>query len=71
MADIVRLQEVRARSEQPPPAVRDPAAWHLYAHAGDRTVALFSRCEPDGLEIETGEPDVDAGGVEVEAGVLR
>lgn len=65
-ADVVGLQEVRAKREQLPADVRDPAGWHLHVHAADRPgysgVALLSRRRPDALQTEIGDSEMDAEG---------
>lgn len=65
-AEIVGLQEVRARPEQLPAKLRQRPGWHLAVHAAERPgysgVALFSRCVPDSLETSLGQPRFDREG---------
>jgi len=65
-AEIVGLQEVRARPEQLPPALRDPPRWHTRFHAAERPgysgVALYTRRPPDAIETSLGVPAFDREG---------
>jgi exodeoxyribonuclease-3 len=70
-ADVVCLQEVRAEREQLPEGVRDPEGWHaVYAPAaakGRAGVALFSRREPERVQIGFGSAEFDTSGRYIEA----
>ncbi len=63
-ADIVALQEVRARPDQLPDHLREPDGWHVHYVAAERPgysgVALFSRKEPDGMAVSLNEKRFDA-----------
>lgn len=65
-ADIVGLQEVRARQEQFPASLREPDGWHVHVAAGERKgyagVALFGRRPPDRVETALGEDRFDREG---------
>jgi len=65
-ADIVLVQEVRAREQDLPGEVCRPAGWHAcFAPAEKRGysgVAVFSRRAPDAVEVGLGEPRFDAEG---------
>ncbi len=65
-AEIVGLQEVRAREEQLPDAIRAPRRWHAhFVHAerrGYSGVGLYSRRKPDSVETALGIPRFDAEG---------
>lgn len=65
-AQVVALQEVRARPEQLPDEVRAPARWKTHFSAAERPgysgVGLFSRDEPDTVETRLGVPEMDAEG---------
>ncbi len=65
-AEIVGLQEVRAREEQLPPEVASPEAWHThFVHAekkGYSGVGLYSRREADSIETSIGGEAFDAEG---------
>jgi len=65
-ADIVGLQETRARPEQFPDDVRTPPGWHVHIVAGKRAgysgVALYSRVKPDEVDISLGVDEHDAEG---------
>jgi exodeoxyribonuclease-3 len=65
-AEIVGVQEVRAREEDLPPAVRAPRGWHASFVAAERAgysgVGLFSRRAPDAVETALGEPRFDREG---------
>lgn len=58
-ADVVGVQEVRAREEQLPEEVRSPDGFHTHFSSAERPgysgVGLFSRREPDDLETVLGE----------------
>jgi exodeoxyribonuclease III len=65
-ADVVCLQEVRATPDQLPPAVREPAGWHV-AHApadarGRAGVALLTRREPERIRVGFGSDRFDTAG---------
>ncbi len=65
-AQIVGLQEVRARPEQLPDEVRVPRRWHThFVHAqrpGYSGVGLYARRAPDAVETSLGAPRFDAEG---------
>jgi exodeoxyribonuclease-3 len=57
-ADVVGVQEVRARLEDLPSQVRQPRGWHATFVAGERRgysgVGLFSRVAPDAVDTSLG-----------------
>ena len=65
-AEIVGLQEVRARPEQLPPQVREPDGWHAHYSAAERPgysgVGLLGRRVPDRVITSLGEERFDAEG---------
>jgi len=65
-ADVVGVQEVRAREEEIPEEVRSPRGWSTcFASAvrpGYSGVGLFSKREPDRVERSLGYEDVDREG---------
>lgn len=65
-ADIVGLQEVRARAEQLPDDLREPADWHAHFVAAERPgysgVGMFAQRPPDKLEVSLGDPRFDCEG---------
>lgn len=65
-ADVVGIQEVRARPEQLDSATRFPPGWHASFAPAERPgysgVAIYSREEPDEVEIGLGEPRFDSEG---------
>ena len=65
-AEIVGLQEVRAREEQLPDTVRAPRNWNThFVHAekkGYSGVGLYSRRKPDSVETSLGEARFDREG---------
>jgi exodeoxyribonuclease-3 len=65
-AEIVGIQEVRAREEQIPEALRAPkglhAAFSAAARKGYSGVGLYSRRRPDRVETELGEASFDCEG---------
>ncbi len=65
-AEIVGVQEVRARLDQLPDEVARPEGWHLDVAAAERPgysgVALYSRRRPDAVNSELGDPEIDAEG---------
>jgi len=64
-AEIVALQEVRAKREQVPEELREDEEWHLDVISAERAgysgVALFSRREPDSIR-SLGVPEIDCEG---------
>lgn len=62
-ADIVAVQEARARLEQLPPALTDIPGWHLHVVAAKRPgysgVALYSKIPWDELREGLGVPEFD------------
>ncbi len=65
-AEIVAVQEARAKIEQVPEELRERPGWHLElvsaARAGYSGVALFARRAPDAVLTELGEPEIDREG---------
>jgi exodeoxyribonuclease III len=65
-ADVVGIQEVRALPEQLDSATCIPSGWHAHFAPAERLgysgVAVYSRTEPDDVEIGLGEPRFDAEG---------
>ena len=65
-AEIVAVQESRARLEQLPAELRERRGWHLELSAAERPgysgVALFARRAPDSVRAELGEPEFDREG---------
>jgi exodeoxyribonuclease-3 len=65
-AEIVALQEVRARPEQLPDEVREPPGWHSAWHAAERPgysgVGLLARSQPEAIEASVGEDRFDQEG---------
>jgi exodeoxyribonuclease-3 len=65
-AEIVGVQEVRARPEQLPAALREPRRWHAAFSAAERAgysgVALFARRPPDRVDTALGVPEFDREG---------
>lgn len=65
-AEIVGLQEVRARPEQVPEAIGCPAGWHVAFSPAERPgysgVALYSRRAPDRVDTSLGEERFDVEG---------
>jgi exodeoxyribonuclease-3 len=65
-ADVVAIQEVRALPEQLDPPTRIPTGWHVRfaaaARLGYSGVAIYSRTEPDEVEVGLDEPRFDAEG---------
>jgi exodeoxyribonuclease-3 len=65
-ADVVALQEVRARAEQLPGHLRSPEGWHVHVVQSERPgysgVALFARRPPDRVEHTLGRRAFDAEG---------
>ncbi|QSQ25849.1 exodeoxyribonuclease III [Pyxidicoccus parkwayensis] len=65
-AQVVAVQEVRAREDQLPEEVRAPKRWSTHFVSADRPgysgVGLFSRLEPDDVVTRLGVPEVDVEG---------
>jgi len=65
-AEIVGVQEVRARIEDLPEEIRTPAGWHIHIVEAERRgysgVGLYSRREPDAVETSLGAPRFDREG---------
>ncbi len=65
-AEIVAVQESRARREQVPVEIAERPGWHLELAAAERPgysgVATFSRRPPDAVSAELGEPEIDCEG---------
>ncbi|MFE9612036.1 exodeoxyribonuclease III [Streptomyces sp. NPDC006012] len=70
-ADVLCLQEVRAEPQQLPEGVRQPEGWHVVhapaAAKGRAGVALYTRREPDRVQIGFGSDEFDTSGRYVEA----
>ncbi|MBT2399761.1 exodeoxyribonuclease III [Streptomyces sp. ISL-100] len=69
-ADVLCLQEVRAEPGQLPEEVRDPEGWHVVhapaAAKGRAGVSLYTRREPDRVQIGFGSAAFDGSGRYVE-----
>jgi exodeoxyribonuclease-3 len=65
-AEVVGLQEVRARPEDLPPCLAQPDGWHLHVNPAQRRgysgTALFARRAPDDLVTTLGEERFDVEG---------
>jgi len=65
-AQIVGVQEVRARSEQLSPELRSPKRWHACFSSAERAgysgVGLYSRDAPDSVETSLGKKEFDVEG---------
>jgi exodeoxyribonuclease-3 len=65
-ADVVGIQELRARPEDLPDALRAPRGWHACFSPAERAgysgVALFARRAPDAVETALGAPRFDREG---------
>lgn len=70
-ADVLCLQEVRAEPEQLPEHVRTPDGWHVVhapaAAKGRAGVSLYTRREPDRIQVGFGSSEFDGSGRYVEA----
>jgi exodeoxyribonuclease-3 len=70
-ADVLCLQEVRAEPEQLPEGVRRPEGWHVVhapaAAKGRAGVSLYTRREPDRVQVGFGSAEFDGSGRYVEA----
>lgn len=70
-ADVLCLQEVRAEPQQLPEGVRTPEGWHVVhapaAAKGRAGVSLYTRREPDRVQIGFGSSEFDTSGRYVEA----
>ncbi|WP_028810915.1 exodeoxyribonuclease III [Streptomyces flavidovirens] len=70
-ADVICLQEVRAEPQQLPEEVRDPEGWfavHAPAAAKGRAgVSLYTRREPERVQVGFGSTEFDGSGRYVEA----
>lgn len=70
-ADVLCLQEVRAEPQQLPEHVRTPDGWHVVhapaAAKGRAGVSLYSRREPDRIQVGFGSAEFDTSGRYVEA----
>ena len=62
-AEIVAVQEVRAKQEQVPEDLRERDGWHVEIAAAQRAgysgVGLFSRRPADCVRTEIGDPEID------------
>jgi exodeoxyribonuclease-3 len=69
-ADVLCLQEVRAEPEQLPEGVRQPEGWHVVhapaAAKGRAGVSLYTRREPDRVQVGFGSAEFDGSGRYVE-----
>ncbi|MFD6418158.1 exodeoxyribonuclease III [Streptomyces sp. NPDC060194] len=69
-ADVVCLQEVRAEPQQLPEAVRRPDAWHTVhapaAAKGRAGVSVYTRREPERVQVGFGAAEFDESGRYVE-----
>ncbi|MDJ0340880.1 exodeoxyribonuclease III [Streptomyces sp. H10-C2] len=69
-ADVVCLQEVRAEAEQLPDEIREPAGWHAYyapaAAKGRAGVSIYTRREPERVQIGFGSAEFDSSGRYIE-----
>lgn len=70
-ADVLCLQEVRAEPQQLPEEVRAPEGWHV-THApaaakGRAGVSLYTRREPDRVQVGFGSQEFDGSGRYIEA----
>ncbi len=65
-AEIVAVQESRAKIEQVPAELKRRPGWHLELVAAERPgysgVAMFARRPPDSIRAELGEPEIDREG---------
>ena len=65
-ADVVGVQEVRARPEQLPDELAAPAGWHAAFNPAEKLgysgVGLYSRRVPDSIETSLGVPELDGEG---------
>ena len=65
-AQVMLLQEVRAFPSQLPAQVREPPGWHAVFGPAERPgysgVGIYSRQEPDRIEVELGETRFDVEG---------
>ncbi|MEU1530432.1 exodeoxyribonuclease III [Streptomyces fagopyri] len=70
-ADVLCLQEVRAEPGQLPEEVRAPEGWHVVhapaAAKGRAGVSLYTRREPDRVQVGFGSEEFDTAGRYVEA----
>ncbi|MEU6348129.1 exodeoxyribonuclease III [Streptomyces sp. NPDC047072] len=70
-ADVLCLQEVRAEPQQLPEEVRTPDGWHVVhapaAAKGRAGVSLYTRREPDRVQVGFGSEEFDGSGRYVEA----
>lgn len=70
-ADVLCLQEVRAEPQQLPEDVRTPEGWHVVhapaAAKGRAGVSLYTRREPDRIQVGFGSDEFDGSGRYVEA----
>jgi exodeoxyribonuclease-3 len=65
-ADVICLQEVKARLDDLPPPLASPRDYHAHFHCAEKKgysgVAIYSRRAPDRVETGIGIPDIDAEG---------
>jgi exodeoxyribonuclease-3 len=65
-ADIICLQETKARPEQLDKELLDPAGWHSFWHSAEKpgysSVALICRAKPDEIVVGLGAKEFDSEG---------
>ncbi len=65
-ADVICLQETKARPEQLDAEILEPEGWHAFWHSADKpgysSVALLSRVKPDEVTLGVGADEFDAEG---------
>ncbi|WP_053694934.1 exodeoxyribonuclease III [Streptomyces sp. NRRL F-5755] len=70
-ADVICLQEVRAEPDQLPAGAREPDGWHTVhapaAAKGRAGVSLYTRREPERVQVGFGSAEFDTSGRYVEA----
>jgi exodeoxyribonuclease-3 len=70
-ADIVCVQELRAKVEQMSPSMLAPKGYHGYFHDAEKKgysgVGLYCKRQPDRLRLGLGWPDMDAEGRYIQA----
>jgi exodeoxyribonuclease-3 len=70
-ADVVCLQEIKAREEDLPKALLAPRGLHAFFHPAEKRgyagVAIYARKQPDKVVLGLGIPDIDAQGRFIQA----
>jgi exodeoxyribonuclease-3 len=65
-AEVICLQETKARPEQLPPEILAPDGWNAFWHSADKpgysSVALLSRAKPDEVVLGIGAQEFDGEG---------